>query len=72
MKEPIVKIATASAIRHLIKAQELMDVGEACQAEIHLRTAVVILQQFADMDKFTDEQRAFVKESVRLMLGSTS
>lgn len=72
MKEPIVKIATASAIRHLIVAQELMDDGEACQAEVHLRTAVVILQQFADMEKLSVEQQAFVKESVRLMLGSAS
>lgn len=72
MKAPVVQVATASAIRHLVTAHYQLSEGLTCEADVHLRTAVVIMQQFADMDKLNEEQKEFVKESIRLMMGSSS
>jgi hypothetical protein len=72
MKEPIVKVATAAAIKHLITACHEVDADMPAQAEVNIRTAVVILQQFADIDKLNEDQKSFVKESIRLMIGNSS
>ncbi len=67
-----IRRAITSAVEHLLVAQQQLEEDSHCAVDEHLRTAIVILQQFADCSEFSEGQKAQVKEAIRLMLGSTS